>query len=175
MQATVLAMVGLVALVSGCGGGARSSESASAGAARAAGICPVTLPNGSLPPPPFSSSWGSPEHSYGNGKLWTLFWPHGVIIAQDGQVNRDGSITMKVPWWRGLNGNLHIEGRRLDKTAQPIRARIPRAYGQSGFQPSSIIFPSDGCWEVTGKVADASLTFVTIVMKALRYDGFPRR
>jgi len=147
-------------------GDSAPSEPASAQTSGAAEVCPVTLPNHSTPPN--LREGPQPEH-YGNGKLWTLLWPHSVVVAQRGQVNRDGSITMKFPWWRGLNGSLNIEGHRLDASAPPLRARIPQAYGPSGFQPSSILFTSEGCWEVTGRVADASLTFVTIVIKLSRH------
>ncbi len=71
--------------------------------------------------------------------------------------------------WRGIRGELRIEGRRLDGNAKPIRAEIPPYYGLSGFQPSGIFFPTEGCWEVTGRVGDVSLTFVTLVAKASTY------
>jgi len=32
-------------------------------------------------------------------------------------------------------------------------------------QPTELIFPTEGCWEVTGRVGDASLTFVTLVVR----------
>jgi hypothetical protein len=46
-----------------------------------------------------------------------------------------------------------------------LRARISGNYGDSGFQPVSISFPTEGCWEITGSVGDASLTIVTLVEK----------
>ena len=49
--------------------------------------------------------------------------------------------------------------------APPLRAEIPDGYSATGFQPSGVIFPTEGCWQVTGKVADASVTFVTRVVK----------
>ena len=47
--------------------------------------------------------------------------------------------------------------------------RLPGGYGEKGFQPSALFFPTEGCWEVTGRVRDATLTFVTIVVKASNY------
>ena len=44
------------------------------------------------------------------------------------------------------------------------RAR-PEGYGEIGFQPTGILFAGPGCWEVTGRVGDASLTFVTLVVR----------
>jgi hypothetical protein len=77
----------------------------------------------------------------------------------------DGSISAKFGWWRGPEGPLRIEGRRLDATAPPVGASIPDGYASSGFQPSGVLFPTEGCWEVTGRVADASLSFVVLVIR----------
>jgi hypothetical protein len=78
----------------------------------------------------------------------------------------DGWLGMKFPWWRAISGKLTIEGRRLDATAPALEADIPDGCGDTGFQASGIIFPSEGCWQVTGKVGETSLTFVTQVVKA---------
>lgn len=129
----------------------------------AQGICPLTLPNGETPP-------GEPGSgaNHGNGKLWTAMWPHNVVIATPDYVRPDGSVAMKWPWWwRGVRGNLAITGRRLDGAAEPLQAFIQPGY--TNFQPSAIVFPTAGCWEVTGAVGDARLTFVTLVLKASRY------
>ena len=62
-----------------------------------------------------------------------------------------------------------ITGRRLDAPAPPMPVitlrGVPDGYGKTGFHPSGLIFPSAGCWEVTAKVGDARLTFVTLVVK----------
>jgi hypothetical protein len=71
---------------------------------------------------------------------------------------------MKWPWWRGVRGPLSIGGRRLDGEAPPLRAHIPGGYRDS-VQPSALFFPTPGCWEVTGRVGEASLTFVTRVTR----------
>lgn len=106
--------------------------------------------------------------NHGNGKLWTTMWPHDVVIATPDYIEPDGSVVMKWPWWRGVDGRLSITGRRLDGKAPPLTADIPD-YGRSGFQVSAISFPTAGCWEVTGAVGDTKLTFVTLVLKASRY------
>jgi hypothetical protein len=167
----------LLVFLAGCFGGSQSrhdtTQAAASSTQRVAGqpaaaspTCPITLPNRSVPPE--GTDWG-PEDSYGNGKLWTLFWPYNVVVADRGYVEDDGSIGMKWPWWRGVSGRLKIEGRRLDKPAPRLHADISSAYGVSGFQPSGIYFPSEGCWEVTGRVGEASLTFVTLIVKASSY------
>jgi hypothetical protein len=92
------------------------------------------------------------------------------VLYADGIVRemprRDGSIREKFPWWRGVRGRLRITGRRLDSAARPLRARIPDGYGLTGFQSTAIIFPTEGCWRVTGTTGTASLSFVTLVAEA---------
>ena len=120
------------------------------------GTCPLTLPNGRMPPG--GKNVGA---NHGNGKLWTAMWPHNVVIATPDYIEADGSVAMKWPWWRGSKGKLAITGQRLDGIASPLTAYIPD-YGKSGFQPSGISFPTEGWWEVTGAVGDAELTSVTL-------------
>jgi hypothetical protein len=122
--------------------------------------CPVTTPNGNTPP----DETYAPEY-HGNGGLFTVLWPAGNIFMGPQNVEPDGSLSMKFVWWRGAKGQLTIEGRRLDAEAPPLRASIPDGYGDSGIQASALIFPTEGCWEVTGRVGDAALTFVTRVTK----------
>jgi hypothetical protein len=122
--------------------------------------CPVTAPNGNTPP----GETPAPEY-HGNGALFTVLWPEGNIVMGPQNVEPDGSLSMKFVWWRGVKGLLTIEGRRLDAEAPPLRADIPDGYGDSGIQSSALIFPTEGCWEVTGRVGDATLTFVTRVTK----------
>lgn len=142
--------------------------------------CPVTLPNGSVPPGENPS-----PGQHGNGALWTDLWPDGVVLIPAERVRPDGSLDMKWPWWRGVPGRLWIEGRRLDADAPPLRAEAPGGarldrpatpapgvrYGEGtpGFQATTLIFPTEGCWEVTGHVDGASLTFVTRVERVDRW------
>jgi hypothetical protein len=122
------------------------------------GSCAVTFPNGSQPP---GGNIGGPG-VHGNGLLWvTLGSP--VVVNDAGP---DGAVPDKFPWWRGVSGSLRIDGRRLDGPAPPLAATIPDGYGSIGFQASVVSFPTEGCWEVTGRAGEASLTFVTLVLKA---------
>ncbi len=128
--------------------------------------CPVTLP-GHVGPPGVSPrdffGWGE---SYGNGKLWVGgLWPGGVINADAGFINRDGSVGMSFGWWRAAPGKLRITGRRLDTPAPPARGIVPDGYGKTGFQASGVDFPTEGCWEITGTLPTTRLTFVTLVRK----------
>jgi hypothetical protein len=143
--------------------------------------CTVTVPNHSQPPaknfggsvtysPDYSGPREGPvKNSHGNGSLWTMLWPDGIVVFRPGGpgfVLSDGSLSMKLPWWRGVRGKLTIQGRRLDRSAPSLRADIPEGYGDTGFQATALIFPTEGCWEVTGRAGDASLTFVTRVVRA---------
>jgi hypothetical protein len=126
--------------------------------------CPVTLPQRP----------GASGFNYGNARLRAVIWPHGHLVAgmlPDGgsfaTINRDGSITAKLGWLRGIPGRLTIRGRRLGATAPRLRSRVPpaRSYGPTGFIPTFVIFPTTGCWKVTGKQASAQITFVVKVTK----------
>jgi hypothetical protein len=128
-------------------------------ASRSSIECAPTSPNGGNPPGQQSRT------SHGNGKLWVELWPHGIVRATEANMRADGSIAVKFPWTRGVRGKLAITGRRLDAEAPSIRAEIPNGYANTGFQASGIIFPTAGCWEITGRVGDVSLTFVTEVVK----------
>jgi hypothetical protein len=35
----------------------------------------------------------------------------------------------------------------------------------NGFQASGVIFPTEGCWQVTGRAGRTAMTFVTFVLK----------
>jgi hypothetical protein len=80
--------------------------------------CPVTNANGESPP------GEKPDESfYGNGKLWTVLWPEGKVLAGKQDMRPDGSIEIKFPWWAaGVEGGLSIAGRRLDGPA-PLSGR----------------------------------------------------
>jgi hypothetical protein len=119
----------------------------------------VTLPNGNGP-----SGERSDAGYHGNGSVTTALWPYGVVAAGPQYVNPDGSIRMKFPWWRSVVGALRVEGRRLDGRGS-LTAEIPDGYGPTGFQATGLVFSSEGCWQITGRAGDASLTFVVMVVR----------
>ena len=129
--------------------------------------CPVTI--GRKSPISGAEFFGSGS-AHWNGNLYVgARWPDGTIVFRpggSGTVYPDGSVGMKIAWYRGngVRGKLTIQGKRLDAPAPPLRADFSD-YGDTGFQPSEVIFPTEGCWEVTGKVGSASVTFVTRVVK----------
>lgn len=145
--------------------------------------CPVTVPNGS-PPPGEDARPGD----HGNGEIWTALWPDGAVLMRPEDTRADGSMGMKWPWWRAVPGQLTISGRRLDGNAPAAWAETPGGrrldpatpkpglrYGESppGFQAVGLFFPTEGCWEITARAGDASLTFVTRVVRVEHWPGDP--
>ena len=144
--------------------------------------CTVTQPNGKQPPPE-AQVFGRGNGDYGTDALWTSLWiwSEGVVLVPPTHVQVDGSFgPMKWAWWRGVPGQLVITGQRLDAPAPPLEAYtaggVPLhdpplvsgdfevVYSPSAFHPTGLVFPTGGCWEITARVGDASLTFVTLVI-----------
>ena len=131
-------------------------------AAAVSSDCPVTQPNG------VRHDGEAAGGNHGNRALVTTLWPQGTIVFKPGgpgYVLPDGSLSMKFGWWRLRSGKLRIEGRRIDGGSYPLRAEIPGGYGDSGFQATALIFPRPGCWEVTARLGDSRLRFITLVEK----------
>lgn len=179
----VLAVTVIVVCVAGCSGShPAASASRTAQPAHAAqqptryvagpvtmadaARCPVTI--GHVLTTPWREQmfgWGS---AAGNGKLWVGgLWPHGIIVLTPGLLNPDGTMGMKFGWWRATSGYLTITGRRLDAPAPAATGDTnPGSYGLTGFNASGVNFPTEGCWQVTGRVGAVTLTFATFVIKA---------
>ena len=125
-------------------------------------VCPVTAPNGRGIP---AVEGGSPGGNHGDGAhLATSLWAEGSIAFKPGGpgcVASDGSLLMKWPWWRGVRGKVSVRGRSLEGKPGTVKAAI-LPYGEMGFQPSALVLPGPGCWEVTAEVAKASISFVVL-------------
>lgn len=171
LGAVLLGVAIVAALLTGCanptsGNDVSRPPTSTAGPASAASdlaSCTPTAPNGESPP----GEKPSPE-SFGNGKLFTYLWPGGVVIFEPGgpgEARDDGSLAMKWPFWRGegVSGQLTVEGRSLHRPGLSMKAEIPDGYGKTGIQPTALVFPEPGCWEITARADGATLTFVTKV------------
>lgn len=130
--------------------------------------CSVTIPNGDVPP----TERGRPHPAFsyhGNGQVWTVLPPTGIIrITDPDSVRSDGMVGEKFMWWRSsdlVGIQLRIAGRRLDGYAPSVDSNVPGGYFGE-FQASSIYFPTQGCWEITGSFAQASLTFTVLVVES---------
>jgi hypothetical protein len=161
----------LAVTLAACGGpetqgnASASAEPRPVRASRAGRPCPVTAPGGKVPV-------AGEGVNYGNDSLAVALWPNGTLVAgrlPDGssyaEIKPDGSIVAKLGWWRGIDGQLHIDGERLDASAPPLGAYIPDGYGPTGLQATGLTFPTQGCWKVVGSIGRATLTFVVLVRK----------
>ncbi len=74
-----------------------------------------------------------------------------------------GEPPLKVLWYTEVAGDLRIAGQRLDGPSAVLSATIPSGYEDFGYQPSAILIPEPGCWEVTGSVGDHTLRVVADV------------
>jgi hypothetical protein len=157
-----LALVILVSIPLGLG---RAQRLVFAGSSDPIADCPVTPYSTRAPSAPetmgvdpegqpvsFTPTW------YGNDALWA-----GVNPSTEGRwfAEKDG---LKVLWYREVSGQLTIEGKRLDAAAPPLEANIPSGYGERGIQATGLTFPTEGCWEVIGRVGARELRFVVYVL-----------
>lgn len=105
---------------------------------------------------------------YGNDSLHAVLPLNGKFVFTPGGAgftDRDGAMGIKFGWFRHQPGTLYVGGRRLDGEAAPARAYISDGYGDQGFQPVYLVFPVAGCWEITGGIGEARLSFVLRVEK----------
>ena len=75
-----------------------------------------------------------------------------------------GEPALKVLWYTDAVGGLQIGGKRVDGSSGTLSAEIPSGYEGFGYQPSAILVPEPGCWEVTGSVGDRALRVVADVL-----------
>ena len=130
--------------------------------------CPVTK-NGAASFVPTSPelSISSGQFWFGTGTLWTS-------LPESGEWNglphtRDG-YSQKTFWWsEGYsaldepNPELKVSGKRLDSPTvvlktSPAAHAIASDIGSAML--SGVVFPSTGCWEITGQYKGGSLTYV---------------
>ena len=111
----------------------------------------------------------SGEGTYGNDLLSTTLPPDGVLSTR---IDEDG-LFQKLGWLphRGFPDSLAVRGERLDAASPPLRV-LSVNWGYSivpgrpriGSWASAVKFPSAGCWRITGRVRDISLSYVVEVV-----------
>ena len=94
---------------------------------------------------------------YGRGDLWV------VLPTATTRPDRrpDGLLDLKIAWFRLEPGSLSEYAVRLDAPGRAV-AEVPSGYALTGFQPTGVLFPAPGCWEVRGRV---HTTRVNVVVK----------
>ena len=97
-----------------------------------------------------------------------------AMVADQYADGQAGWTNLKWPWFRLDDGQLTIEGRRVDGPGT-FRADIPpmEAYPRDlnlaigpGFIPSSLGFSAGGCWKVTAKFRDSKVVLYLDVTRA---------
>lgn len=131
--------------------------------------CKVTIPNGSQPP---DKDWGgkgsrdwekaAAAASYGNGKLWTLLPLNGELQAIRDDQDRLGD---KWLWYRAIHGHLSVRGRRLDGSEHFETGTLEETVvgRDTGLLVQTLVFPVEGCWQITGSAGGTEITFVVNV------------
>jgi len=128
-----------------------------------AGAQPCRVTKAEPAPRDVSAELAGTEAANGNGELWAIGLPPAGVLEIEPQ---DGSLDTKLAWWRRVKGDLHVTGERVDAPAAPLRADVPAGYPETGFQPTGLTFPTQGCWKITGRIGDGrALRFVTLVVR----------
>jgi hypothetical protein len=116
---------------------------------------------------PFSDLQPPDEHTASFTRSWyhaAGIWA-GLAPPYDGHWYA-GEPALKVLWFTELSGELRIEGRSLDDAGGALSAEVAPGYEGFGYQPSSILVPAPGCWEISGSVGEQQLRIVADVLPA---------
>lgn len=150
----------LCALLSGCAAIQQSLQD------RARSGCPVTEPVLLLPPDDPAVN-GAPAEGYyytnENGSILAAGWWWEGRESGEGtnQLTADEN-GIKTGWFRPPGEDLVITGSRIDGEAPPLGSSVPCCY-PTRFQATGLMFPTEGCWEVTARAQGESLTFIVWV------------
>jgi hypothetical protein len=127
--------------------------------ASAIAACPVTAPALADPPEPeqpagamrdpLALSWW---YVSDDGRLWTEAAPYRQTGGE------------KVLWLKPVGSALTVTGHPVGAEGPALSASIPDGYA-GDYQASGVEFPIAGCWEVTARVANSELRFVTYVVE----------
>ena len=120
---------------------------------------------------------GRTSFNVGTSRLAVSLPENATFVVGRGRalLEQDGSIRFKLGWLspsggpRGFpNGGPLVTGRRLDRSAAPLRVKMgvkSFALGSGEFYPSSLNFPTAGCWRLSARNADARLSVIVRVVE----------
>jgi TonB family protein len=147
-----LLLAAVVTVVAGTpiAAGALSARRGMHDAGSVAAACEATMPVAERPPddPNASPFVGFDWYANADRTMWA-----------SGGSPVPGTLRTKVLWVRPAGTKLTIDARRLDGHAGPIEASVPSGYPWT-YQASGLIFPTPGCWQVTGTAGGETLQFV---------------
>jgi len=120
--------------------------------------CPTTKPNGNAPPGVSKSTW----KFHGNGMLAVLLPPNAALTT-----NSLGGYKMFWVAKSGVRGSFFVNYRRLEPPSSSLDAvTVPGSLGgYDGPSWASRMSFEAGCWQITGRVLDVSLSFVVQVVR----------
>ena len=133
---------------------------------------PVTTPQepAFVPPSPYDALGFEGDFWYGSNSLWTAVRQDGIW---QGLPHNPSGYTQKVFWWREgyvwteePEPAITITAERLDAPAPPVMSsEATNAYASDigSAMLTGVGLPTLGCWKITGKYADAEMSFVVWV------------
>ena len=128
------------------------------------GHCPVTIPGGRPQLGPLPRVLGSGRFCYGNGKLWACFLPLDGRWVISKRIWKTNGLRNKFGWWTPVPVPVTMEGHKWGMPQMKVLdASVGMDLDQPKFHPSVLVFPTAGCWQITGRTRDSKLTFVVEV------------
>lgn len=116
----------------------------------------------------------SKDGIYRNDWIAVELPPDGIVELHKDHHHQDAQDLIPFPLrWRVLkHGSLEISGKRLDAEAPPLWVQNATVDDKQQTRLTQIVFPKDGCWEMTARVADHELKLVTQVVGQTRVKQF---
>jgi hypothetical protein len=121
--------------------------------------CPATSPNGDAPPGVPRSAW----RYHGNGHLAVLVPSSSTVLT----TNALGGYKMLWVARQGLFGTFRVDYRMLGSSTPSIDAGTVRGSlgGYDGPSWASRMSFEPGCWQITARVFDVTLSFVAEIVR----------
>ena len=98
---------------------------------------------------------------YGTQRLWTFLPRDGVLRLRR---DVDGTLFDKLAWIpdRDRSLQLTVSGRRLDRPGRLRVLGVNWGYSSTGkgSWASAVVFPTAGCWRITGRAIPPTLSYV---------------